>query len=184
MNIKAINIKVMIDFLRSLERKQALALLAFFLLVLYLASRLAGVAFGICLSNSVDVKLYWYINNLNALTKEIEPNNYYMVRHVDNITQDNMLLKRIVCLPHNNITIKSEFSNIHTVQCTNNSYVYTFLPSNKVDKYNLHLLNGTVSTGDNYFVLGDNSFDSYDSRYKEFGFVNKTEILYQIHKIF
>lgn len=178
------NIKTTIDFMRSLERKQVVALLAFFVLLLYFAVKNANILLGICLSNSVDVNLYWYVNNVNALKNEIIPNQYYMVRHVDNITKDEMLLKRVICPPHNTITIKSDFKNIYNIQCSNNSYIYTFLLSDKISKYNLHLLNGTFSTGDNYFVLGDNSFDSYDSRYKEFGFVNKTEILYQIHKIF
>lgn len=179
------DIKKVFNFIVSLERKEILSLVSFFILLFIFALSYAGFAIGVCWSQSVDVRLYWYVNNVNSYKENITLNSYYMVRHNDNLTKDVMLVKRIVCFPHTNITVSNDyFVDLHTITCENNDYKYSFLTSNKINKYDLHALRGKFNTGDNYFVLGDNSYDSYDSRYREFGFVNKTEIMYKVHKIF
>ena len=79
---------------------------------------------------------------------------------------DKLLIKRVIGLPGDTITIR-------------NGQVYI-----NGDKYNENYLrdgytteNGTWKVpGDSYFVMGDNRVESYDSRAPEIGYIGKDQI--------
>lgn len=107
------------------------------------------------------------INKLIYLFSDVKRNDVVAVKRMEN--DDYFDIKRVVALPGDEVSVASGKLLVNG-KLASDEYI-------NGDILNKGILSSPVKLGkDEYFVLGDNTSSSEDSRYQSYGMVQKTDI--------
>ena len=104
----------------------------------------------------------------------IKRNDIVIFGHENNSYEDKLFIKRVIGLPNETVKIKEDGSIYINDEKIKQDYLEVSQNVNTYQIINLERMEMTLKD-DEYFVLGDNRGNSYDSRF--FGAINKEVIL-------
>lgn len=116
------------------------------------------------------------INKLTYRKNEPDRHDIVAFRHKDSSNKEINIVKRIIGIPGDTIELIE-----NTIYLNNKKIEYFIEEHNQEDLDKIGNMEYPIVVPDNtYFVLGDNKYNSIDSRYQEIGMISSSELVGKI----